>query len=75
LALLRETNSPDVYAGLAAALEAGERVLRWLDMLGLDAAKVGAQLVVTPTGGPPAPPPPPGPHNALELTRKVASNL
>jgi len=91
------TLAAGAYDGLAAALEAGERVLfgvvpaldpetvpsdaqatervlRWLDMLGLDPATVGAQLVVTPTCGL-AGASSAWTRNALELVRKVASNL
>jgi len=85
------------YDALAAALEAGERVLfgvvpavdpepvpsdtqatelvlRWLDMLGLDPAKVGAQLVVTPTCGL-AGASSSWARHALGLVRTVAANL
>ncbi|KQW53903.1 methionine synthase [Nocardioides sp. Root1257] len=54
--------------------EVTERVLRWLDMLGLDPAEVGEQLVVTPTCGL-AGASPAWVRQALALVRTSAANL
>lgn len=51
-----------------------ERVLRWLDMLGLDPGTVGAQLLVTPTCGL-AGSTPADARRATELVRSVARSL
>ena len=51
-----------------------ERVLRWLDMLGLDPEEVGAGLAVSPTCGLAASTPA-GARRALELARNVARSV
>jgi methionine synthase II (cobalamin-independent) len=51
-----------------------ERVLRWLDMLGLDLAVVGERVVVTPACGL-AGATPSGARRATELVRSVARSL
>ena len=54
--------------------EVTERVLRWLDMLGLDPAEVGDRLVLTPTCGL-AGASPGWSRQALALLRTTAANL
>ena len=54
--------------------EVTERVLRWLDMLGLDPAEVGERLVLTPTCGL-AGASPSWARQALALLRTSAANL
>ena len=54
--------------------EVTERVLRWLDMLGLDPGEVGDRLVVTPTCGL-AGASPAWVRQALALARTTAANL
>jgi methionine synthase II (cobalamin-independent) len=54
--------------------ELTERVLRWLDMLGLDPAEVGERVVLTPTCGL-AGASPDWVRRALALTRTSAANL
>lgn len=89
--------APSAYDGLAAALEAeervllgvvpaldatapptdkavGERVLRFLEMLGLDPGEVGDRLVLTPTCGL-AGATPDWSRRALALVRAAARNL
>lgn len=72
-----------VLLGVVPALEPGtpptengltEQVLRWLDMLGVDLAEVGDQLVVTPTCGL-AGASPSWVRQALALNRATAVNL
>lgn len=58
----------------ARATEATEAVLRWLDMLGLDPAEVGEQLVVTTACGL-AGASPGWARAALTASRRVAANL
>ncbi|MFC6341271.1 methionine synthase, partial [Nocardioides hankookensis] len=55
-------------------VEVTERVLRWLDMLGLDPAEVGERLVLTPTCGL-AGASPSWTRQALALLRTSAANL
>jgi methionine synthase II (cobalamin-independent) len=54
--------------------EVTERVLRWLDMLGLDPTEVGERLVLTPTCGL-AGASPPWARSALGLLTKAAGHL
>ncbi|TNM42778.1 methionine synthase [Nocardioides albidus] len=51
-----------------------ERVLRWLDMLGLDPERVGGSLVISPSCGL-AGTTPAGARHALELARAVARSV
>lgn len=68
----------DLPGGLPGDLpgdrEVVERVLRWLDMLGLDPEVVGGQLVVTPACGL-AGSTPAGARRAIELVRSAARSL
>ncbi len=61
-------------ATVADATTVTERVLRWLDMLGLDPEKVTERLVVTPSCGL-AGASPAWARRATELCREVATNL
>ena len=54
--------------------EITERVLRWLDMLGLDPTEVGERLVLTPTCGL-AGASPAWSRQSLKLLRTAAANL
>jgi methionine synthase II (cobalamin-independent) len=66
---------PSLDPGTAPAdTELTERVLRWLDMLGLDPTEVGDRLLVTPTCGL-AGASPAWARSALTLLRTTAANL
>jgi len=66
--------STEPAGGLPSDRDVTERVLRFLDMLGLDPATVGSSLVVTPACGL-AGTRPAYARSALKLTRTVASGL
>ncbi len=65
------TGEPDAPLTDAAVVE---RVLRWLDMLGIDPAGIGDQLVVTPACGL-AGATPAWARQSLETCRKAATHL